>query len=360
MDKIGEIKRIWRERFNKSKVWMNEVFTRIYNDDEALAMPPGNDTESVASTLLLRRYAMKYCGEVISAGYIHGAATTREMQRHGYMSRLMEIALRESRRRGDAVVALQPAHRRQYGFFDRFGFVTTFYINELRYTSKHQFPHDSSRYIIETSGHDPAEFAAAYIALTSNRLANVMHSADDFKTILIDIELGGGATFAARSLETGSLSAIAIAANEFDTIAIRELAASDDDARNAVLDAVKLHWGEKMVAVEAPAIPASRIRPESRGMSRIVNVEAMLGSIAKISPGLRQTIRVSDPLLNENTGVYAISDGRVSKHPFDYADCNLNLDVTVSILTSILFSTPHTGEIFSLPAARPFMSLMLR
>lgn len=358
MDKIDEIRRLWRERFNDSRNWMTNVFPRIYRDDEALVLPDDNAT-GIISMLLLRRYDMLYRGLVVPSGYIYGAATARGMQGKGHMSHLIEDALREAYRRGDYFVALQPARRRLYGFYDRFGFTTTFYIREERYTSMHHFEHDESKYIIESSGHDPAELASAYRRLTSDREATFLHSEADFKTILIDSELDSGSLVTARSVDTGDIVAMAIAAATADSIAVRELAAADDDAGAAVLDALSKRYPDRMTVVEAYPGGNSRLKIFSRGMARIVNVKAVLEMVAKISPSLTQNIRIKDPVIPENNAIFLIDNGEVTTTDYNDGEVKVNLDVDIPVMSAIIFSASRTGEIFSLPTARPFMSMML-
>lgn len=358
MDKISEIRRLWRDRFNDSRNWMTNVFPRIYHDEEAMVIPD-EEGNGIISMLLLRRYRMKYRDTVIPAGYIYGAATARAHQGKGYMSRLVGDALREANRRGDMVVTLQPARRRLYGFYDGFGFTTVFFIREERYTAKHHFTHDGSQYIIETSGHDPGELAAAYMRLSARREATMLHSEDDFKTILIDCDLDNNCLVTARSVTSGDIVAIALAGIWNDTVAVREIVAIDDDAAAAVLDTVSKRYPDRMTVVEAYPGNLQGGKVFSRGMARIVNVEAFLEMTARMAPSLTQNIRVRDRLISQNNAIFCINNGKVTAMPHDDTSVKTDLDVDISVLTAIAFSTARMGEVFSLPTARPFMSMML-
>lgn len=358
MDKISEIRRLWRDRFNDSRNWMTNVFPLVYRDDEALTIPE-TDGSDIVSMLLLRRYNILYRQSVIPIGYIYGAATARSMQGKGYMSKLVRNALVEAYRRGDYAVALQPARRRLYGFYDRFGFSTVFYIREERYTARHRFVHDGSQYIIESSGHDPAELANAYRRLTSERESTMLHTDDDFKAIIIDCELDGGSLVIARSVDSGDIVAMAIATASSEEITVREIVAADTDAEAAVLDALSVGYPDRMTVVEAYPDIISPVRIFSRGMARIVNVKAFLQLAADLSPTMSQNIRVHDPIIPENSAIFIIDKGKVATRPYDDLDITINLDVDISVLTSIFFSTSRTGKIFSLPTARSFMSMML-
>ena len=96
---------------------------------------------------------------------------------------------------------------------------------------------------------------------------------------------------------------------------------------------------------------------ESRGMARLINVGRMLKSFASAYPSLKTNMRVTDPILHENSHIYFIDNGSCTVN--DGYMGRLDLDVTIDVLTSIIFSSEKVGNIFGLPTRRPYMSLML-
>ncbi len=355
-DKRSDIMQTWRERFGDSRHWMTEVFSRIYTDDDALAVDVDG---KVVSSLLLRGFMLNFRGVKIPVGYIYGAATARSQQGKGYMSKLMVNALKTSRGRGQIVTILHPARRRLYGFYAKFGFTTALFIDEKRFTSVHKFMHDESRYIFEDSVFDYAELADAYARLSSGRSACVLHDAADFRTILIDNDLDHGLVTVVRYAETGAIAAIAFAKpnRHSDSISVRELVAEDDDAANAALSRFAALCPGMMTVVESYP-ERNDVKFAARGMARIVDVEGFLKVVASIRPNLRMTIKVDDPIIRENHGVFKIDAGKVTRLDSGY-NGKVDLDVNIEVLTSIMFSSEKIGDLFELPTGRLFASLML-
>lgn len=364
MDKKAGIKRIWQDRFNDSRQWMDMVFARIYSDKDALALEKDGE---IVSCLILRRLDYIHLGIPIKVGYIYGAATHRKAQGHGNMTRLMKSALRDSFVRGDAVCFLHPARRSLFGFYSRFGFATTVYIDEQRYTSLHRFDADDARFDVDTAIYDIDRATEAYNRLAAMRPSSLLHDPADFKTILIDNSIDNGYKAVVTDKNTGRISAIAFAHenDSGESLIVTDITAEDDDSVTAVLKSLRQQSGEKMMVIDAYPC-RSETRYEARGMARIINAELFLNSIAALKPELEMTIRVSDPLIEENNTTFLIRNGKAKRldddnDPAKQPDNRLkpDLDVSAEVLTSILFSSEKIGGIFNIPAARPYLSLLL-
>lgn len=365
IDKQSEIRRIWGERFSDSRQWMTEVFSRVYNDEEALALSVDGQ---IVSSLLLRKYALRFLSVRLKAAYVYGAATRRAEQGKGYMSELMTKAIEKSFNRGDDIVMLRPARRPLFGFYARFGFSTTFFIDEMRYTSSHRFESGEADFSIEEVVCDIDELAKAYERLTMSRESTVVHTVNEFKTILIDNAIDGGLKAIARDDKSGQIEAIAFAVARDQVIVVRELAYGSELAADAVLNALKSKAGEKMMVVIAPC-HREGVKCHDRAMARIVNVKSLLEKLVAIDPTIRQVIRVRDQIIEANDAYFVIADGKVERigcrggnpsgRESGEADMRPDLDVSIDVLASIVFSSPKVGEIFNLPTARPFMALML-
>jgi hypothetical protein len=98
----------------------------------------------------------------------------------------------------------------------------------------------------------------------------------------------------------------------------------------------------------------SDMKLQSYGMARLVNVESALSVIASEYPALRIAIRVSDPIIARNNNTYLLADGIVT-----VTNRIPDLDLNINVLTSIIFSPSHIGNIIGLPTVRPSMTLML-
>lgn len=94
-------------------------------------------------------------------------------------------------------------------------------------------------------------------------------------------------------------------------------------------------------------------------MMRILNPELLLGALAARHPQLSMKIKLSDSLLSDNSGVYELAEGVCVKDCAAVSDYKVDLDISVDTLAGIIFGSHEMGEIFNIPARRPYMSLML-
>lgn len=349
------VKEMWRESFNPDERWLDMYFDRVYNSRDLLTLPAGDDDDVVASSLLLPRYTLYFHSSPVAMAYVSGATTRREYRNRGYMKQLMRQAMEFAYERGDALISLIPASRYLYAYYERLGFSTVFYIDEERYTDRHRFGYEGSYTAIDPVGSH--EVYAAVDAFLRRRDNVVLHTYDDFQTILADTTLDGGHTIVLRDDDSGTIAAIAIVApTDSDRVIVRELLSDGDDARNAALEHARELYPGRAITVIAP--PDSRQIPvHARGMARIVNARKLLAAYASRYPKLSQSIRLYDPVLHDNTHIYIIDRGEVVVN--DGFGGRIDLDVTPEVLLSILCSDSPIGDIFNLPTARPYMSMML-
>ena len=347
------VRQIWQECFRDTPQWMDMFFSEVYDDDDALVLEYNNKP---VSSLLLQKYTMAWHGEEIPMGYISGAATRRQERGRGHMSELLRIALRQARHRGDMLVSLIPASRRLFFFYDRLGFSTVFYIKENRYTSLHSFS-PKEKYTRITDA-DTAGLYDFFRRSESERDGTVLHSFRDFTNILADNRIDGGEVIALAREGSDDIVAIGIAVvdDSEPRVVVRDMFAVDEDAAEGLLDSFRTVYPDYPFTVIRPVTPGAR-PIETRAMTRIVNVGSMLGVLARRDPSLKIAVKVRDSIIPDNNKTFIVKSGSVSA--VSHYDGRPDLDVTVQTLASILFSTPQVGDVFGLPAVRPFMSLML-
>ena len=344
-DRKNKIKSIFDNAFPTDPTWNSWFFEKVYRDEEALLLEVNG---KAASCLFLQQYKFNFHGADVDMGYIAGAATDRNMRQHGYMSDLLKLALREAYERGDVFVSLIPASRRLFFFYDKLDFATVFYVDIERYTSLHTFAFSEGYSDVEPRYED-------FRRLELQRSATVLHSERDFQNVLEDIEHDHG-TVAAVTNPEGEVTAMAFATLTEDEIHVKELLSTDEKASETALGIIKQEQGDKpMVVYSAPTGRKAMLR--ARGMMRIVNAEKALASLAKKHPKIDQVIRVRDPHLSVNTGYYILKKGSCRK--VETYDKPVSLDVSVSNLTKILFSSEKIGEIFNLPTSHALLPLML-
>lgn len=353
MDKIKDVKSIYRESFRDSADYVEMYFNRVYREEDARV---GCDpTGKIVTSLLLQQYHMNFAGTKVPMGYIAGAATRKAYRGQGYMACLLADTLAFAYDRGDYFCALIPAHRWLYDYYSRFGFSTVFYIREMRYTSAHDFTYEGSYDRIDNIA--VHEVYDAFAAFNEMRSPVVIHSYDDYLNIIEDNRMDNGLAFALRDVVSGLVKAVVFAVVSGGRVVVRELLAADPDAEAAAMSVVMETYPGMSATVIAPASDSWTGPIESRAMMRIINVAGVLKSMAAADPSMKMKIRVHDRDLPANSHIYVIDRGEVVIN--DGYTGRLDLDVTPSVLCSIIFSSPAMGRIFNLDTHRPHISLML-
>lgn len=353
MEKINVIRRIWRECFpDDTQEWMDMYFRRAYTEECALTLEISGE---IVSSLLLQPYGITFHGHTVAASYISGAATRRKARGHGYMHTLMNEALNASCERGDMVCTLIPAQEWLRFYYSGFGFASVFYRTIERYTSVHPFPIDGTYRMVSDA--DTTQLYDAFCRMMDHRACHVIHSYDQFVTIMEDNRLSGGVFRAVEDCD-GHISGMAwgMPEVESDTIRVVELLYDNLDARNATLHEIQCAKPGHSLTIMAPA--SDKINGMAKyGMARVVNARQVLGIIAEAYPDLHVTVRVSDSVIAMNNHTYELVNGSVAI--MDDSAKAADLDVSIETLTAIIFSAPRIGAIMGLPAVRPHMSLML-
>ena len=354
MEKLNTIRRIWRECFpDDTKEWMDMYFRRAYADDHALTLDVAGET---VSSLLLQPYAIKFHGHTVAASYISGAATRRKMRGHGYMHTLMTEAIRASYERGDMLCTLIPAQEWLRFYYSKLGFSTVFYRKIERYTSVHPFPIDGSYRMAPST--DTMHLYDAFCRMMDQRQCHIVHTYDQFLTIMEDNRISGGVFRAIEDAE-GHIAGMAwgVPEPESETIRVVELLYDSRDAHDATLHELQCAVPNRPLTVAAVAPDDKLNGLKGHGMARIVNAAMALDIIAEANPKLRITVRVSDPIISDNNHTYQVADGTVTTADTD--SMPPDLDVSAQTLTAIIFSAPRIGGVMGLPTMRPSMSLML-
>ncbi len=340
---------MWAETFGDSSEWRRWFFDNVYNDDEALILVRDG---SAVSSMLLQKYIFRFCGREMACGYIAGANTRRNLRGKGYMCQLMKDALSESYARGEIFVSLIPASDSLYFFYDRFGFATVVYVDVERYTSLHDFgPGDN--YIEVEPTYDILHY------LENEKTTAIIHTPEQWKHVIADVALDKGRISAVTDKE-GIPAALAVAVERNGEVKVKFLAVKGDEqsAGDAVLGHLRKKFGNKPIEVWASTSNEPRSpRLRSRSMMRIVDAHSVLSAIAAANIRMRQVIALHDPQIPANNGYYIIKDGECRQLERTMRPVTLDIDVTT--LTSIIFSSPQIGSVFGFDSTRPSLDLML-
>lgn len=344
MNRAGEFAKIMREVFALDYAWVDWFMREVFEDQEMYA----TEVDSRAAAVMLSTpYRMEFHGREVDCNYISYVATRPEFRGRGMMRSLMRQTLLDAHDAGVPFVSLIPATRPLYFIYDRLGFATVLYAKEERFTSLHTF---------NDRGFTAAEVTFdLFKSLEEGRRGNICHSEEDFEAIVQDLELSEG--FVVAVSDGASRHAMAFA-EVGDEIKVTDVLATDAEAAEAVMAEVRRRGGEKsIIAFTMPDDDHASLR--SRGMMRVANVEAALGTLAEAYPSITTAIRVRDLFLPENNGIYVLKGGKCERHAFHASGIKPSMDVRAGVLTEILFSPQKIGDLFDLPTQRPYISLML-
>lgn len=346
MDKRDEIKRLFNAGFRENPRWTNWYFNNVYNDSEAMI---AYSSSQPVSCLMLNRYTLKLGEGNIGMGYISCATTLRQARGQGHMGRLINDAMMEAAFRGDAIASLIPASQRLYDYYSRYGFATIFYADEHRYTSLHQFNHHNGFTVAEPT-------YETFNRLELSRRSTVIHSPQDYINICSDISLDGGYALAVSDTSSPGNDAMLFATATKEVATVKDILASSPQAYESMLEEFRNRIGNRMIIIwSAPDEQPLMLHP--RGMGRIVNVQRLLETIIAGAPETEQTIRIHDNIISDNNAVFIIHNGYVERASSTMR--RLTLDVTIDTLAKIIFNSSRVGEVFPMPAYRPYMALML-
>ena len=361
MSKKDDIQKIYREVFNDSPEYVKMLFDAIYTDREGLLLA-GPDGQP-ASIMLLRDFEMSFHGSRVPVAYIHGAATRRSQRGKGFMSRLIVDAVREAASRGDMMVTLIPANNALYYFYAQYGFTTVFYMKEQRFTSLHSFTDgedDCNAYHAATDiDHD--RLWEAFNRFQLARPCYILHSREGFRAILEDNRIDGG-DFVVMTRDDEDLGpqivSMAWAVKRDDLLVVTDLMGVDRSARMAALRQLRSIHPDLPFLLYAPPTDSTGGRLMPRGMGRIVNVLKCLQAVATADKNLNLKIKVYDDYLSSlNSHTYIINHGEVKID--DSYSGHLDFDVTIDVLSTIVFNSRSIADIIGFPSVRPMISLML-
>ena len=353
MSKKDDVRHLWRECFKDSDEYLDMYFDRIYRDADALTVEIDGKT---VSSLLAQPYKFYFYGQEVPITYLCGAVTRRNARGKGYMTDLMNRAVRDAYDRGDMLCALIPAHDFLYFFFDRFDFSTVFLTDTQRFTSLHTFNAPSEHEYHPVENHYSEEIYQAFTRFEHQRAGGVLHSHRQFIDFLDELAMRPGGTFVVIGREDEPIAAMAWAAATADAVHVFEVLGCDADSRRAALCQLRRQFPDKPFRYLAPADNKSSRQLHSRGMARTVNVELCLQQIATANPDWRCTIRVHDRMIEENNRTFVIEQGKVSIDDNDPQ--RLDFVVDIDVLNRIVFSSPKTGSVLNFPSMRTHISLM--
>ena len=124
----ADIRALWRKTFGDSKAFLSHYFAHMHRDENMLVCLEGDD--GVVAMLTMFPITLVAGTHTFPARYIYAVATAEPWRGLGIGTSMMEHALSYMQDRGEAAAILAPAHFSLFGFYEKMGFSTEFFVHE--------------------------------------------------------------------------------------------------------------------------------------------------------------------------------------------------------------------------------------
>lgn len=162
---------------------------------------------------------------------------------------------------------------------------------------------------------------------------------------------------------SGHITAMAWAVPEEDspTVRIIDILSTSEDSRRAVLQLIRANYPDRPITIaDTPPDDSSAGTDSACDGTRDRGHTSFRDNGPPATRSLKSLIRVTDPIIAATNAYSGINgDGTVTVEPHDSPHDHLDLDVDISVLCRLIFSSKAIGAITGLPSSRPVMTLML-
>lgn len=290
---------LWRLSFNDTEEFIRLYFDRVYKEENTLVIEKNGQ---VVSALQMLPYTMTYYGTEISVAYISGACTLPSMRGKGLMKQLLLNAFEEMKRRSVAVTALIPADPWLFDYYRKQGYTDAFDCTEDIYIRPETPVYAPEITVVPPKVPSIDELYDYFNRKMRERTCCILHTKEDYITILRDLELDKGRMLTALN-EEGQTIGMAFVLPPDDTaglpeekkhVYVKEFFYDDDRVASLLLQESTLQFNvDRAIYKTPPIIPATR----PFGMARVIDTERLIHhwlSTHKDSPLTEQNLKDMD------------------------------------------------------------------
>lgn len=297
MDKKQQILNLWRTCFEDSEAFIDLYFDRVYKEENAITIERDG---KIVSALQMLPYTMMYLGTEIQVAYISGACTVPEYRGQGLMRQLLQEAFEEMRKRNVTLTALIPADPWLFDYYREQGYTETFDYSLETYIRPNTPVQLPNLLVIQPEVPSTKTLYAYFDRKLRERTACVLHTYDDFITILRDLELMNGKMYTALD-EKENIVGMAFTQPIEDHPApyekrlfIKELIYDSENIKELLLQETTLQNGVPQATVKTLPTPPGTF---PLGMARVIDTDRMIHiwlSKHKDSPLSKTNLREMD------------------------------------------------------------------
>ncbi len=352
---------LWRISFPEdTEEFIRLHFDRKYKEENTLVIRQG---DTIASVLQMIPYKMTFYDKEIETSYISGACTHPSLQSNGFMFRLLSDSFMEMYRRGIALTTLIPASEKVSDYYKKAGYTFVFDYSQVNYPIASLLGKNitTSKYIVgewNSSGLD--DIYPYFTEKEHKRPFCVQHSKEEFSAILEDFHNDNGTLFYIKNSFNNHFCGLAFAVLSEEQVLIKEFLFEGEGEKNLLLWTIAEKFNDaREIICATPPCGDSYFH---LGMARVINVEYLLSHYARFFPEKEFTLKITDPIISLNEGIYIIKNGTVSKETRNASQekpVEMSIDqFTQAILGYHIEELPGQMEKF-FPSSNPYMSLMM-
>lgn len=276
MGRQAQLINLWKQCFEDSDAFLRLFFERVYRKENVLTLEREGE---IVSALYLLPYPMNYYGKTISVDYIYAVGTSTAWRNRGLMRELFGKACRAMQRRQTALAVLIPAEEWLFHYYGSLGFVPAFDYQKRLFTSGKP----CAQSLPDPSPFPEEELYAYFQRKMGERSCCILHTADDFHTLLADLHLGGGTLLTHCLPETRSLTGLAMLYPQGDGWLVKELLYDNEKVKEQLLEQALAYTHRDTVAYLTPATGHTD-SCHTLGMAQIIDREALLGHWLSLHP----------------------------------------------------------------------------
>ncbi len=331
-----QVKELWQQCFEDSPEFTELYFNLRYKEDINIAWI---ENEILISALQMLPYPMSFFEKRWNTSYISGACTNPSYRSQGAMRRLLNEAFHSMLHHNIHISTLIPAEPWLFNYYQSVGYASIFgyIIHEVKVDNKVD---SDCATVVHLTSFDESVYQY-FNRKQLERNLYIEHTADDFKVILADLEIGEGGVFVA--FHNKEIVGVAIAYDKEDQVEINEMMADSKEYEANLIAKISKEFGSKKIIQYTQPIDSNS---KPLGMARIINLPQVLSDYAQQFPSKEHSFKVVDRQLISNTGYYWLKNGSCIKT--DEPGSQHWVEIEIDALCQKLFAPLH-----------PYMNLML-
>lgn len=240
---------LWRSSFNDSEAFIHLFFDRVYQPENALYIEQDG---RIVSALHILPYTMTFYGKEINVGYIYAACTHPAERGKGLMRQLLRQAFAVMQSRKIALTTIIPAEPWLFDYYRTLGYTEAFDYSEQLYV-RPQDPIEIPGLIVVPPEVPTLENLYRFFDRKQReRACYVLHTYEDFITILRDLQASGGQMLTALDLNERPVGMI-LFYPDGKQLHVRELFYEDERIRQLLLQEATTQYNVRKALCRIPA-----------------------------------------------------------------------------------------------------------